>query len=274
MPEVRYISSPQNSLVRRIQLLLDKPRERREASLLVAEGFHELRLAAASGLLRQVLFPESLVTIEQVAQELALSPELFDCVEWFSLSNTAFEKIAYRHQVPNAVGVVAMPTFGLEQLSALPAQPLVLILQTVEKPGNLGAILRTADAAGVHAVIVTDPQTDLSNPNVIRSSLGAIFTVPVAMCNTQEAIAYCRSKGLQVLTTALSASVPCYQVDMRSPTAIVLGTEAKGVSEEWLRHSDRNIIIPMQGRVNSMNVSVSAAIVIFEAIRQRHYHSL
>jgi TrmH family RNA methyltransferase len=154
-------------------------------------------------------------------------------------------------------------------LLKLSASPLILVLESVEKPGNLGAILRTADAAGVDAVIVCDPQTDFYNPNVIRSSVGCAFTVPVAVSTTDEAIAWLRKNRVRMLATHLEASQPYDQSDLTRPTAIVMGTESTGLSDKWVKAADARIIIPMHGKVDSMNVSVSAAVVVFEAIRQR-----
>ena len=147
--------------------------------------------------------------------------------------------------------------------------PLVVVLESVEKPGNLGAILRSADAAGVDAVIVCDPLTDLYNPNLIRASIGALFTVPTAVCTSGECIAFLKERGIRILTAQLQDSSEYYDCDMRQPTAIVMGTEATGLTPQWRQAADAHIRIPMLGRLDSLNVSVSAAILMYEAVRQR-----
>jgi len=153
----------------------------------------------------------------------------------------------------------------------LPEQPLVVVLERVEKPGNLGAILRSADAAGVDAVIVCDPLTDLYNPNLIRSSVGGIFSVPCVACTSDECIAFLKQRGIQILTAQLQDSSLYYDTDMRRPTAIVMGTEATGLTDQWRKVADAHIRIPMLGRIDSLNVSVSAAILMYEAVRQKNF---
>jgi TrmH family RNA methyltransferase len=148
---------------------------------------------------------------------------------------------------------------------------LILILEGVEKPGNLGAILRTADAAGIDAVIICDPQTDFYNPNVIRSSIGCVFTKQLASATSAETIEWLRQKKVNIYCTYLQASKPYHTIDYTKPSAIVMGTESTGLSEIWVENSNANIIIPMQGKIDSMNVSTAAAVVVFEAKRQRGF---
>mgnify|MGYP001814214171 FL=1 len=147
---------------------------------------------------------------------------------------------------------------------------MILVVDAVEKPGNLGAILRTADAAGIDALIISDTRTDIYNPNVIRSSLGAVFSTQVGIEDSGTIIEWLKKNKIKIFSTALTASIPYTDINYSGPTAIVMGTEATGLSESWLKESDQNIIIPMKGIVDSMNVSVSAGIVSFEAIRQRN----
>lgn len=187
--------------------------------------------------------------------------------EWL-ISKEIFARLAVRENSGGLLAVARLRDHGLDKIQ-LKKNPLVIVLESVEKPGNLGAVLRTADAAGVDAVIVCDPHTDLYNPNIIRSGLGSLFTVPVGLCTTIEAITFLRTKDISIYATYLEASVPYDTVDFCKPSAIIMGTESTGLSEEWLKASDQNIIIPMFGSVDSMNVSVSAAIVTFEAVRQR-----
>jgi TrmH family RNA methyltransferase len=146
---------------------------------------------------------------------------------------------------------------------------LIVVLERVEKPGNLGAILRTAEAAHVDAVIVCDPLTDVYNPNVIRASIGGVFSVPVAVGTSEECIAFLKEHNVSILTAQLQDSYPYYDYDMSGPTAIVMGTESTGLTQQWREAADAHIRIPMLGRLDSLNVSVSAAILIYEAVRQR-----
>jgi TrmH family RNA methyltransferase len=189
----------------------------------------------------------------------------------FPVSPYVYEKIAYRGSTEGIIATVHTPTTSL---STLPQKgneraPLYVVLERVEKPGNLGAILRSADAAGVSAVIVCDPLTDLYNPNLIRSSIGAIFTVPTVACTSEECIAWLKQQGVQILTAQLQDSHLYYDVDMRRPTAIVMGTESTGLTPIWREAADAHIRIPMLGHLDSLNVSVSAAILMYEAVRQR-----
>ena len=152
----------------------------------------------------------------------------------------------------------------------MPDNPLIVVLESVEKPGNIGAILRSADAAGVDAVIVCDPLTDMENPNLIRSSIGAIFTVQCASCSSEECISYLKSRNIKILTAQLQDSELYYDTPMNCGVAIVMGTEATGLTDQWRKAADAHIRIPMLGQLDSLNVSVSAAILMYEAVRQRH----
>ena len=164
---------------------------------------------------------------------------------------------------------IIMKNHGLQTLPDDTLSPLYVVLESVEKPGNLGAILRSADAAGVDAVIVCDPLTDLYNPNLIRASLGGFFSVPTVVCSSQECISYFKQKGIRILTAQLQDSSLYYDTDMTKPTAIIMGTEATGLTPQWRKAADAHIRIPMLGILDSLNVSVSAAILMFEAVRQR-----
>lgn len=186
------------------------------------------------------------------------------------VSQEVFDKIAMRENSGGVVAVAEMKTHRLEEIK-LSKIPLVLVLESVEKPGNLGAILRTSDAAGVDAVIICDPQTDFYNANVVRSSMGCIFTKQVATASSDETIAWLKKNKLTIYCTYLKASRFYHEVDFRIPSAIVMGTEATGLSDVWIKNSDTNIIIPMQGTIDSMNVSTASAVVVFEAVRQRGF---
>ena len=171
----------------------------------------------------------------------------------------------------HTVAVVKTRHRSLESLKELHEgkSPLYVVLESVEKPGNLGAVLRSADAAGVSAVIVCDPLTDLYNPNLIRSSIGAVFTVPTVVCTSDDCISFFKENGVQILTAQLQDSSLYYDQDMVRPTAIVMGTEATGLTDVWRKAADAHIRIPMLGQLDSLNVSVSAAILMYEAVKQR-----
>jgi len=202
---------------------------------------------------------------------------------FFYVAPNVYERIAYRGSTEGIVAIVRAKRLTLESLSlaALPPTggagrgavesepPLFIVLESVEKPGNLGAVLRSADAAGATAVIVCDPLTDLYNPNLIRASIGACFTVPTVACSSEECIAFLKKHGVQILTAQLQDSKLYYDTPMTGPTAIVMGTESTGLTDVWREAADAHIRIPMLGRLDSLNVSVSAAILLFEAVRQR-----
>ena len=190
---------------------------------------------------------------------------------FFYVAPNVYERIAYRGSTEGIVAIMKAKERGLEELtgSCEDPAPLFIVLESVEKPGNLGAVLRSADAAGATAVIVCDPLTDLYNPNLIRASIGACFTVPTVACSSEECIAFLKKHGIQILTAQLQDSKPYYDTPMTQPTAIVMGTEATGLTDQWRQAADAHIRIPMLGRLDSLNVSVSAAILLFEAVRQR-----
>lgn len=263
----RIINSLQNPLIKRVVLLTEKARERKRQQTIVAEGLREVGLALKAGFRAEYLFYDETCTSMEALDELTASA-VQEPGELISVSTAVMEKIAYRGGVPNVVALLQRRDIRLSELQ-LSSNPLVLVLETVEKPGNLGAMLRTADAAGVDAVIVCDPLVDEYNPNVIRSSLGAIFSVQLVTTEGQPALDWLHRNGIQILATYLEASVPYFTCNLRQPTAFVMGSEANGISEFWVREARQRIIIPMQGEVDSLNVSASAAIVLFEAIRQR-----
>ncbi len=186
----------------------------------------------------------------------------------FEVSKEVYERIAYRGGTEGVIAEVRSRSLGLGDLS-LPENPLIVVLEAVEKPGNLGAVLRSADAAGADALLVCDPLTDLWNPNVIRSSTGTCFTVPTVACTSAEAIAWLRSRGIRILTAQLQDSALYYDCDLRQPTALVFGTESTGLSQAWRDAASAHIRLPMLGAADSLNVSVSASILLYEALRQR-----
>lgn len=258
------ISSLQNPSVKNI-VKLSKSRERREQNIFILEGTRELSLAQRSGY--QVdsvyLFPD-LFSKTKYPDVLELIPSN----RVFEITQQVFEKIAYRENSDGVIALMKPKSHHLSDLK-LSSNPFVIILESVEKPGNLGAILRTADAAAVDAVIVCDPLTDLYNPNVIRSSVGGVFTVQTAVTTSDEALQWLRTNQITSFAAELQAAKFYQNVDFKNPSAIVMGTEADGLSSFWLQNSDQRIKIPMSGVIDSLNVSVSTAVITFEAMRQR-----
>ncbi|MEM9680989.1 MAG: RNA methyltransferase [Bacteroidota bacterium] len=260
----KVINSVNNSLIKHIYQLKEKSRERKKTGKFVIEGKRELSLAIKGGYTIQTLLFYPDLFSESEAK--AMSRYGIDTIE---ISQEVFQKLAHRDTTEGIIAVVQSKTHHLEDIILSSKNPLILVAEAPEKPGNIGALLRTADAANVDAVIIANPKSDLYNPNIIRSSVGCIFTNEIAMGTTEEVIAYLKTYNFNIFCAALQASVKYHTQDYTLPTAIVVGTEAKGLSETWLTHSTQNIIIPMNGSIDSMNVSVAAGILIFEAIRQR-----
>lgn len=258
------ITSIQNPKIKSL-LTLEKPRERRKQCLFIIEGKKEIRMALEAGYrIGNIFFCEEMITVSEMGSDLAEDKLLIP------VSKEVFNKIAIRENSGGVIAVGEMKLHRLDQIK-LTSSPLLLVLESVEKPGNLGALLRTADAAGVDAVIICDPQTDFYNPNVIRSSVGCVFTKQIASATSDETIEWLKKNNVNIYCTDLTASKPYHQIDFTSSSAIIMGTEATGLSDTWLKNADANIIIPMQGKIDSMNVSTAAAVVIFEACRQRGY---
>ena len=178
--------------------------------------------------------------------------------------------MAYREGSDGILTLAKPKSHALENLS-LEEDPFIIVLESVEKPGNLGAVLRTADAAKVSAVVICDPATDLYNPNTIRSSVGCAFTVPIAICTSEEALSYLKSKKIKTFAAELGASQWYHETDFTKGSAIIMGTEADGLTNFWLENADARIKIPMRGEIDSLNVSVSTAVITFEAMRQRGF---
>ncbi len=263
--KTKQISSLQNTLVKEIVKLQQKARERKKTGLLVAEGQREISLALQANLkLRDMLVCEELY-VEDPHYPVALHKYQDNLT---GVSPEIYSRIAYRGTTEGILAVFEVFDTALQSLQ-LSDLPLLLVLEAVEKPGNLGAILRTADAAGVDAVIICDPQTDVFNPNVIRSSLGCVFTVKIATCTTSEYLEWADDKGIINAIASLQVRQSYFDIDMKRPLAIVLGTESDGLSSIWYEKAREKIRIPMAGKIDSLNVSVSAAVLVYEALRQR-----
>ncbi|MEN9918754.1 MAG: hypothetical protein RL662_1190 [Bacteroidota bacterium] len=260
------IVSLQNTRVKNISKLA-KSRERKMQHLFVVEGARELSLAlAANYTVDSVFICPQLFAKSDYPQVLSSIPSHLQ----YEVSEQVFEKIAYREGSDGLLAILNTKSHQLSDLN-LPQNPFIIILEAIEKPGNLGAILRTADAGQAHAVIICDPLTDVYNPNTIRSSVGCIFTVPVAICSSDEALAWLKTHNIRSHAAELRASQWYHEVDYKIPTAVVMGTEADGLTNFWLDNADSRIKIPMRGKIDSLNVSVSTAVITFEAMRQRGF---
>ena len=244
--EETIITSVQNAKIKHVVALQQKSSLRREEGLFVVEGQREIEHCRACGY--------------EIVEEFVLNK---------NVSPQVYEKMAYRGSTEGMIAVAKCKDHSLNSLLLNSPNPLIVILESVEKPGNLGAVLRSAGAAGVDAVIVCDPLTDMYNPNLIRASIGGVFSVPTAVCTSQECIAFLKERGIKILTAQLQDSYEYYDYDMTSATAIVMGTESTGLTDQWRQAADAHIRIPMLGRLDSLNVSVSAAILMYEALRQR-----
>lgn len=260
------ITSLQNNRIKNI-VKLSKAKERKAQNLFILEGARELTLALSVG---------------YVIDSVLICPELFDKTDYpqvlntisddvkYEVSEQVFEKIAYREGSDGLITLAKPKSHTLSNLK-LNDNPFIIILEAVEKPGNLGAILRSADAAQVDAVIICDPLTDIYNPNAIRSSVGCIFTVPTAICSSDEALTWLKANKIKSFAAELQASNWYHEENYTQPSAIVMGTEADGLTSFWLNNADRRIKIPMRGKIDSLNVSVSTAVITFEAMRQRGF---
>ena len=267
------ITSAQNPKIKELLALQEKSRLRREKRLFAVEGRRELGHCIDAGFNVRKLFVCREICpsgdLQKIIRKLERSSPEGTMAEIVELPARLYEKVAYRGGTEGLIAEVRTKECTLDMLQ-LPDNPLVLVTESVEKPGNVGAMLRSCDAAGADAMIICgSSHTDLYNPNLIRASLGAVFTVPCAVCSTSEAIAYLRGHDIRILTAQLQDSSLYYDCDMHRGTALVMGTEATGLSDEWRAAADAHIRIPMLGRLDSLNVSVSAAILLFEAVRQR-----
>ena len=256
------ITSAQNPKIKMLLELQAKSKARKQSGLFVVEGVREIEHCVCCGYEIHTLFVCPEICGTSAVEELAQSPQIIE------VSQQIYDKLAYRGGTEGMIAEVRAKAHSLEQLK-LKENPVVMVLESVEKPGNLGAVLRSADAAGATAVIVCDPLTDLYNPNLVRSSTGAIFSVPCVACSSEECITFLKDNGIAILTAQLQDSHLYYDTDMKRATAIVMGTEATGLTNAWREAADAHIRIPMLGTVDSLNVSVSAAILLYEAVKQR-----
>jgi len=267
---MKKITSLQNKEVKWLLQLQEKSRARKKEKAFLVEGLREIGHAtnAQFELLHlyyvpgKTEFQDLVVLVKKHSQD-------FDQVT--ELSSEVYEKIAYRGSTEGVLAVFRTRDHALKDLELPAKNPLLLVAEAPEKPGNIGALLRTADAAGVDAVIIANPKTDLYNPNIIRSSVGCVFTNKIATGTTVEIIEFLQQQEINIYAAILQEAAPYHEVLLTGPAAIVVGTEATGLSDAWREQSFQNIIIPMQGAIDSMNVSVAAGVLVFEARRQRGF---
>lgn len=254
------ITSLQNPRVKHLVKLRGDKKQRQKDGLILVEGRAELTLAIESG-----FKPLTLLSAPELASQTPALPH----AETLSVSRAVFEKISYRENPDGWLGIFPMPKRTLPDLT-LSETPLVIVAEAIEKPGNLGAILRTADAAKADAVLVCDPRVDVWNPNVIHASRGAVFAVPVIEVESLEALKWLRSRKMRILAATPSAEETYTNVNMKEALAIAVGTEDEGLTDFWMQNADMKVKIPMFGKVNSLNVSIAAALLMYERVRQRH----
>jgi len=269
------IDSLQNEKIKNVVKLREAGRERKKQGLFLIEGNREINLALKGGPIKSggagagqfngagVEIVNLFYCQDYIKQELAIDEE-----KLIEVSKKVFDKISYRENPDGFLAVAKIKELRLKNIKLSP-RPLIIVLEAVEKPGNLGAVLRTADAAGADAVIINDPKTDIYNPNVIRASQGTVFTVPTVIGSVKETIKFCKNNKIKILATTPEAKTEYIRADYRQGCAIVMGAEDKGLSKKWLESADEKIKINMRGQIDSLNVSVSTAIILFEALRQR-----
>lgn len=265
------ITSPANPRLKQL-VALRRRRARDEAGVTVVEGFEELELALDAGVRPRTLFYSPELMLDPSTQLGVVDGARASGVETVKVSRSAFEKVAYRQGPDGFLALVPAVRGSLTDLR-LPPAPLVLLCEGLEKPGNLGAMLRTADAAGVDAVVAVDPVTDWGNPNVVRGSKGTVFSVPVASATLGDTLGWLRAAGMLLVATTPDTEIQHTDADLTGGVAIAVGTEKYGLTDEALRAADVRVRIPMRGRVNSLNASAAAAVVVYEAVRQRRTSS-
>lgn len=262
------ITSSQNPEIKEVSALIAKPKLRRQSGNFVIEGRREFERALEAGVeILSVYHTPEIIERDRIGMifrkyGVVTTPPLR------SIPSKLYSKIAYREGTEGIVAVAKIPQKNIDEIT-LPKNPLIIALESAEKPGNIGAIIRTADAAGVDAIIICDPQTDLYNPNVIRASTGGVFAPNVIAVGSEEAYRWLRKNNILIYTAQIQNSAPYYQCDMTKGCALVMGSEAEGLTTYWRERADMRVHIPMYGRVDSLNLSVSTAILCYEAVRQR-----
>ncbi len=261
---MKEITSVQNPLIKSLLLLQEKSKARKQTGTFTIEGKREIELARKGDYsIETILFLSDVISAKEAS-------DLSGGAELISINKDVYQKLAYRDTTEGIIAVAKSKTLTLSTLN-LSETPLILVAEAPEKPGNIGALLRTADAANLDAVIIANPKSDLYNPNIIRASVGCLFTTQIATGTTAEIIAFLKQHKINIFCATLQNANQYHVENYTDATAFVVGTEADGLTQEWRDAATQNIIIPMQGEIDSMNVSVAAAILIFEAKRQRKF---
>ncbi|WP_162127625.1 TrmH family RNA methyltransferase [Flavobacterium phycosphaerae] len=273
---MKQITSAQNPFIKSLVLLQEKSKARKQSGTFLIEGLREIELALKGNYeLETILFVPEITTTSILSKFSAEAQpnrtKLNFQIDFIEISKEVYQKLAYRDTTEGILAVAKTKSLSLTDLQ-LPENPLIMIMEAIEKPGNIGAMLRTCDAANIDAVIIANPKTDLYNPNIVRSSVGCLFTNQIATASTEETIAFLQQNNINFYSATLQNSTAYHTQNYTQPTALVVGTEATGLSPLWRDKATQNIIIPMQGEIDSMNVSVAAAILIFEAKRQRGFN--
>ncbi len=258
-------TSLQNPVVKKIIQLKSKSKIRKKEGYFIIEGLRELELAIQSDyIIDSILFYPELISYENLRKIAKNST-----IKIGKISKPVFDRLAYRNTTEGIIAIARQKSTAIKDITFKTKNPLILVSEAPEKPGNIGALLRTADAANIDAVFIANPKTDLYNPNIIRSSVGCVFTNTIAMGNTQEILTFLNKNNIQLFAATLHKDSQLYtKQDFTKASAIIVGTEATGLSDVWMKNC-KKIIIPMEGKIDSLNVSISAAILIFEAKRQR-----
>lgn len=261
---MKQIQSVQNPLIKNILKLQEKSRERKKQQLFVVEGKREIELACKGQFdIDSLLFIQQKIEYDYLKQ--------FNAREVIEITQEVYQKIAYRESTEGIIATAKSKYIDLNSLIFKNKKPLILVIEGIEKPGNIGAMIRSADAANIDAIILADPKTDQYNPNVIRSSVGGVFTKNIVISSSDEIIKFFKKNNIRMYAATLQNSNKYTDEDYTEASAIIVGTEANGLTQIWRDHSTKNINIPMQGEIDSMNVSVAAAIILFEAKRQRNF---
>jgi len=268
----KQITSSQNPFIKTLVLLQEKAKARKQSGTFLIEGKREIELAIKGNYeLELLLFLPDVITESEIMNHFVI-PHAAErnAPEMIQISKEVYQKLAYRDTTEGIIAVAKTKSLQLSDL-ILPENPLILVMEAIEKPGNIGAMLRTCDAAHIDAVIIANPKTDLYNPNIVRSSVGCLFTNQIATGTSEEVIKFLNKKNITIFAATLQNSQFYHTQDYTIPTGLVVGTEATGLTQVWRENTIQNIIIPMQGEIDSMNVSVASAILIFEAKRQRGF---
>ena len=262
----KKLTSVNNKEVKALYQLTLKSKHRKISNTFLIEGLREIKLAMKNDWqIIQLLFCPKIISEED------LNKSFKNKVKKTEVSIEVYKKIAYRNSTEGVIAITSCKDHDLKNIKFKSNNPLIIVIEAPEKPGNIGAILRTADAANIDAVIIANPKTDIYNPNIIRSSVGSIFTNNIYVGNTTEIISLLNNKNIKIYASSLQADELYHNQNYSESCALILGTEDKGISKDWSQNSYKNVKIPMLGVVDSLNLSNAAAILIFEAIRQRNF---